>query len=355
MHLFPTNYLNNLLHTTGDRLVRPLVAVYHVTALCNLNCQYCEDFGARHNPLMPAAMPLETAKRVLRIIRDGTDHIILTGGEPLRYPEINELIAYARKTLSFHRITLLTNGLLLPKHEALLPNLSRLVVSLDSLDPVLWANLIGSPVNTAQQIISQIIFYAARQKAFGYQMVINCVLTPETLQGASALISFCQAHDLLISFSPQAVHNWPHYDLLVSPAYQDFLAELIIQKQAGAPILGSLRYLQTLKSFEAYDCYPLLVPRIMPSGELIYPCWPIEKAGNGHGGRPVKLQEMESWEQVLQMAHAAYGPPPRICTSCFQQCYAEPSLMQAKPFDWLRETILYPASRQGDLLHHAPG
>lgn len=350
------NYLLNLLKLLrGDRLLRPLVVAYCLTDRCNLNCAYCEDFGARRNEASTPFLSLDDALRVLRIIRTGTDALILTGGEPLLYPDIEPLVARARRDLRFRRITLQTNGSLLAEHEALLPHLDRLMVSLDSTDPELWSTLVNVPAAAVGAILDNVRTYARRQREFGYRMVVNCVLTPQTLPGAQQLLDFCAEHDLLVSFSPQAVNNWPHYDLLVAGEYRAFLRSLLDQKRRGAPILGSAAYLRTLRDLRLYSCYPALVPRIMPGGDLIYPCWPIEKGGYSHGGRPCNLLAVDSWAEALGLAAGEYGQPPRICTSCFQQCYAEPSLMQARPLAFLGEWLRYRASRRGRLATYAPG
>lgn len=356
MSLSARNYWINLVKLLRrERLLRPLVVTYYVTTQCNLNCVYCEDFGARRNAQAETPLPLEDALRVLRVIRDGTDSLIVTGGEPLLYPHIVPLVTRARRELGFHQITLLTNGLLLPQHEAILPHLDRLVISLDTADPDSLSQIIDAPLSTAQEILDHTRTYARRQRQEGYQLIINCVLTPETTSSVQSVLDLCVEHRTLISFSPQAVHNWPRYDLLVSDAYKALLAQLIALKRRGAPILGSVAYLRTLHDMVPYTCYPTLAPRVMPSGDLVYPCRPIENEGDSHGGRPCNLLEVTSWEQAIELAANAYGPPPRICTSCFQQCFAEPSLMQTRPLSLLRELIGYAPSRQGGVWTHAPG
>ena len=186
-------------------------------------------------------------------------------------------------------------------------------------------------------------------------MVVNAVLTPETLPGAQALLEFSTQNHLLISFSPQSFNNWPRYELMVSPEYKAFIQKLVRLKQDGAPILASRRYLQSLLDFAPYDCYPTLAPRIMPNGDLTYPCRPFEKADTGQGGRPVNLLNVRAWAEAWKTAHETYGQPPRTCHSCFQQCYAEPSLMQSHPLTWLGEWLRYPVSRKGNLTTYAPG
>jgi MoaA/NifB/PqqE/SkfB family radical SAM enzyme len=350
------NYGTNLIRLLrGNRLLRPLAVTYHLTSRCNLDCTYCEDFGARRNGQGPPFLSLADARRLLRTIRSGTDRLTLTGGEPLLYPQVDALVAHARHDLKFRHLTLLTNGLLLPEHEALLPLLDRLVISLDSTDPGLWSSIVNVPRETAQAIVDNVRTYARRQREFGYRMVVNCVLTPQTLPGARHLLDFGTEHGLVVSFSPQATNNWPRYELLVSDEYKAFLAELIALKHRGAPILGSAAYLRILLDLRPYSCYPALIPRIMPDGELVYPCWPIEKGGDSHGGRPCNLLEVSSWAEALDVAASEYGPPPRVCTSCFQQCYAEPSLMQTRPLALAGEWLRHRASRRVGLAGYAPG
>ena len=350
-----TNYAVNLIHLLRrEQLMRPLVVTYYVTTWCNLNCAYCEDFGARRNATNLPPLPLEDSLRILQVIRGATDQVILTGGEPLLHPQIDELAARAHRDLGLN-LTMLTNASLLHDHEAVLPQLRRVVISLDSADPAFWAGIINAPAHLASRILDNIRTYAAQQRKFGYRMILNCVLTPETLPGARAILALCKEHQILVSFSPQAVMNWPHYDLLVSEDYKAFLRELIAEKQRGGPVLGSLAYLRTLLDFHPYACYPTLVPRILPNGDLSYPCRPIEKEDNGHGGRPSNLLQVKDWDEAISIAVDTYGRPPLLCASCYQQCFAEPSLMQARPFDWLAEWLRFPASRAANLPTFAPG
>jgi MoaA/NifB/PqqE/SkfB family radical SAM enzyme len=349
-------YLRNCIKLLrNDRHLQPRLVVYYVTGQCNLNCAYCEDFGARRNPEGFPPLPLEQVMKVLGVIRSGTDALMLTGGEPLLHPDIDEILVRAKRELKFCQLTLISNGFLLPQHEAALSAVDRLIVSLDSPDAQAWSQTIGVPVASAEAILANVRHYAVEQRRFGYRMVVNAVLTPETLPTAEALLDFCSENDLLLSFSPQSFNNWPRYELMVSPEYRAFIQKLIRLKCAGAPILASRGYLEMLLDFAPYDCYPTLVPRVLPDGSLIYPCRPFEKAGNGQGGRAVNLLEVRTWGEAWKIARATYGQPPRTCHSCFQQCYVEPSLMQVRPLTLAWEWLCYPAVRRGDLTNYAPG
>lgn len=332
------NYLRNLSRLAlGQRLLDPLVAIYYVTTHCNLHCAYCEDFGAHRNAENEAPAPLEDAKHILRVIRSGVDALWLTGGEPLLAPHLADLLEYAKRGLRFRQTSLITNGILLPQRQGILPHLDRLVLSLDSLDPSAWGAL-NMPNSYAESILGIVRETAKLQETHNFQLVLNAVITPESLASdPAALVDFCSQHKIQISFSPQSLNNWPRYELIASPAYRVYLERLIVLKKQGAPILGSYDYLATLRGDQPYDCYPSLAPRIMPNGDLAYPCRPIEKAGGEHGGRPVNLLHVPDWQSAIKIAREAYGDPPTMCVSCFQQCYAEPSLMQSRPLSLLRE------------------
>jgi MoaA/NifB/PqqE/SkfB family radical SAM enzyme len=350
------NYLLNLINlAAGRRILRPLVAVFHLTGRCNLNCVYCEDYGARRpndELAQLGVLSLAEAGQVLAVLRQATPNLILTGGEPLLHPHIDDLVGQAKSSHHFRHLTLLTNGLLLNKHLNLLSYLDRLVISLDSLDAARWGQIIGLGTQAAQSIIDTLDNLTEQRGEQPFELVVNCVVTPETLADAGDVLDFCLEHRLAFAFSPQSFNNWPRYELLTTAAYRAFVERVIAAKKQGHPILGSLDYLCLARDFQPYRCYPTLVPRVLPNGDLIYPCRPIERGQTGHGGRPCNLTRTTSWDEAVTLATYTFGPPPETCTSCFQQCYAEPSLLQAQPLRLLREWLAY---RRANLLTFAPG
>ena len=347
--------LNLLKLTLNRRDLAPRMAIYYVTTHCNLNCAYCEDFGARRNAAVFEPLSLADAKRLLGVIRQATDSLIFTGGEPLLYPDLELLAAFARSELRFHSLTLLTNGTLLSEHTGILKYVHRLVISLDAVDSQVWDQTLRAAPGTAQAILNTLVSIAQSRRPGDACLIVHCVVAPETLSQAQAVLDFCRAHRILFSCSPQSANNWPSYGLLVSDEYRAFMARLIDLKKSGAPILGSLPYLRLMTDFEPYPCYPLLAPRVTPDGALAFPCRPIERGGNAHGGREVNLLNVGNWNEALRRSVDLYGTPPLTCGSCYQQCYVEPSLMQARPFDLLREIVAFPSSRQAGIYTYAPG
>lgn len=353
------NYLFNLVNLVrGRHLLRPLVTIFHLTGRCNLNCAYCEDYGARRPSdelAQLGVLPPVKAMQVLAILRQAAPNLILTGGEPLLYPDIDFLVEQAKIHHRFKHLTLLTNGLLLPKHFNVLPHFDRLVISLDSLDTTRWGNMIGVGKQGAQSIIDTIIEAGHQQAGYNFQVVVNCVITPETLADAEAVLDFCVQHNLTFAFSPQAYNNWPRYELLVSDKYGAFVDKVMAYKKRKAKVLGSYAYLKLARDFHPFNCYPTLAPRVLPNGDLIYPCRPIERGHTPHGGRPCNLTRTNSWQEAITLAAQEFGPPPTACGSCFQQCYAEPSLMQARPQRFLQEVLTSRTARALKIHTFAPG
>ncbi|MBI5953127.1 MAG: DUF3463 domain-containing protein [Chloroflexi bacterium] len=362
---FPS-YLRNLFKLTrGNRDLASLVAVYYATMQCNLNCVYCEDFGSRRNGQVTQNPLLEDAKKILRVIRTGFSRLWITGGEPLAHPQIGELLAYARKELKFQEVSLITNGTLLSeslqvdklersnlstfKPSNLFSLLNRLIISLDSID-LTALNSVSLPNAQAKTVIENIREAAKLQKSHGFKLSLNAVITPETLSSMDDLLNFCMENNIWLSLSPQSVNNLPHYDLVTSDEYRAFIEKVVALKKRGAPILGSYSYLKMLIDQTPYECFPTLAPRIMPDGWLAYPCRPMEKAGGEQGGLAVNLLNVKNWDEAWSNAQQRYGEAPTSCVSCFQQCYAEPSLMQAHPLEYLRERV-----HGVDLSTYAPG
>lgn len=87
----------------------PLAVSITLTYSCNLTCHGCNTHSLEQNK---GAMDFDNLKNVLwQLKRDGTILVILTGGEPMRFPFIVELLSLLRE-LKF-KVQMNTNGLLL--------------------------------------------------------------------------------------------------------------------------------------------------------------------------------------------------------------------------------------------------
>ncbi len=164
----------------SDRLARPLRDLrISVTDRCNFRCPYCmpEDvYGERYSFLRRAdILSFEEIVRLARLfVEQGATKLRITGGEPLVRHQLPVLVGQLAALPGVEDLALTTNGVLLPQHaEALAAaGLRRVTVSLDSLDPEVFARMSGKK-GTVEQVLAGI---AAAERAGLVPIKINCVV-----------------------------------------------------------------------------------------------------------------------------------------------------------------------------------
>jgi radical SAM protein len=151
---------------TIDFAQRPFIAIWEVTQACDLACVHCRASAQpeRH----PMELSTDEGKQLIdQIAAMQVPVFVLTGGDPIKRPDLFDLIAHARSagvrvSLTPSATPLLTREIVVRLKEA---GLARLAVSLDgassethdafrglagsfarTLDAVRWANEIGLPV-----------------------------------------------------------------------------------------------------------------------------------------------------------------------------------------------------------------
>ena len=146
-----------------DTLGRPLRDLrISVMDRCNFRCPYCMPAHTFHD----GYRFLKSAERlgfeeIVRLARLGTSlglrKLRITGGEPLLRPNLADLIGDLSTLPGIEDIALTTNGVLLSKYatELKAAGLSRITVSLDSLDPEVFKRMSGG-FDGVQQVIEGI-------------------------------------------------------------------------------------------------------------------------------------------------------------------------------------------------------
>ena len=140
--------VSDSLATVTDRLGRRLRDLrVSVTDRCNFRCRYCmprEVFGPDF-AFLPRSEILHFGeiRQLVRVIRRfGLEKVRLTGGEPLLRKELPRLVSMLREVEGIE-LAMTTNGALLERMAAPLAEagLDRVTVSLDSLDPEVFARM----------------------------------------------------------------------------------------------------------------------------------------------------------------------------------------------------------------------
>ena len=152
--------------STVDFNERPFIAIWEMTQACDLACVHCRASAQpdRH----PMELTTAEGKALIdQIAQMQVPVFVLTGGDPIKRPDLFELIAHARSrgvrvSLTPSATPLLTRDVIARLKEA---GLARLAVSMDganadthdafrgmrgsfarTMDAVRWANEIGLPV-----------------------------------------------------------------------------------------------------------------------------------------------------------------------------------------------------------------
>jgi len=191
--------------TVTDQLGRALRDLrLSVTDRCNFRCRYCmprELFGPDH-AFLPRAELLsydELARLVAVFARLGVTKVRLTGGEPLVRRDLAILVRKITATAGITDVALTTNGSLLAAQavELRAAGLSRLTVSLDTLDPAVFRAMADAALPLAQVLAG---IDAARDAGFG-PIKLNAVLKRGVNDhGVLALVDYAREHGDVIRF-----------------------------------------------------------------------------------------------------------------------------------------------------------
>jgi cyclic pyranopterin phosphate synthase len=134
-----------------DTLARPMRDLrISVMDRCNFRCPYCMPRETYHEGYRflksQERLSFEEIVRLTRVfVRLGVRKLRVTGGEPLLRSNLTDLIGDLTVIEGVEDVALTTNGVLLGKYASELKaaGLGRVTVSLDSLDPQVFARMSG--------------------------------------------------------------------------------------------------------------------------------------------------------------------------------------------------------------------
>ena len=150
-----------------------------VTDRCNFRCPYCmpaEVFG-EHYAFLPRreVLSFEEITRLAGLFAElGARKLRITGGEPLVRAELPKLVAQLARIPGVEDLALTTNGYLLAGQAQALRDagLRRVTVSLDALDPQIFARMNGVDLSVARVLEG----LEAAERVGLAPLKINCVV-----------------------------------------------------------------------------------------------------------------------------------------------------------------------------------
>jgi MoaA/NifB/PqqE/SkfB family radical SAM enzyme len=322
------NYVRHAVSRSPEGF-HPLLAVHYLTYACRFRCPYCCDGqGVRYSDLEVPALRAPDVLALYTRIRRRCDHLVITGGEPLDHPDVDGILQFLPR-LGFDGVVLTTRGANLDAHlEAVEAGVDQLVVSLDTLDPARGDAWLGQPGAHAA-ILRNLHLLAARPRRHT-SVIISTVAMPGSLDDVAAVHDFALTNGFRHSVSPQLVGVHPHPDLRASPEYRALMDALVQRKRAGAPIEGTVAYLEHLRDLAPFGCRPSTVLAVSPSGDVFYPC--LEKgqvAGN--------LLAEPDLDAIRAAGRARFGREPRCEACCHSPCALGFALVLSRPWIVLDE------------------
>ena len=266
-----------------------------VIEACNFRCPYCmpaDRIAEDHGLDRAKRMDFDEIEALVRgFVRLGVSKLRLTGGEPLLRRRLPELVARLAAIPGIEDLALTTNGSLLAAlapalHQA---GLTRLTVSLDALDPVLFRALSGGRGEVADVLAG---IAAAQAAGFG-SLKLNCVVQRgvnddevfpllERFRGSGHVLRFIEYMDV------GTCNGWSRERVLPSAELRDRIAARwplrpldphyrgeVASRYAFADGAGEIGFVSSVSAPFCGDCHRA---RVSADGKL-YTCL---FAGEGH-------------------------------------------------------------------------
>ncbi len=300
---------NRARYRRGDHALRPLYVIWTLLNTCNFRCTYCDNHQGRHYFDIPDPDRLDTeqGKQLLEVMVTGTPAIYWCGGEPTMRDDLPVLLDHAWD-LGYFPNMINTNGSLLhrrlqdPAWSRFLWQMDMVIVSLDGLHMGRLNKLWG--VKKAEQVFVNLLLLKELRKHVKFKLVVNTVITRETVDEASAVLDL--ACDLDVWFVPVPVNHMhePDRALLEDPGYRALVERILRRKKEGRRIIGSSRLLERLLTCEPYECLTALKPHVWSNGEI---CWPCRASSNVEPV-PVRLLDHTTFDQAYEAGRRRINP-----------------------------------------------
>lgn len=213
----------------------PLSLTIAPTNRCQGRCTYCDIWKLRQEHERDSGWWIEILNELRK---KGSCRVGFTGGEPLLYEGIGEIVQAAREMGML--VSMGTNGLLVPERLDVLQNLHYLVVSVDGPRQTNDNQRFEGSHDAALRAIE-----VARSQ--GLTVWATSVVTRETMKDFSCLMGWARQHNLRLNlqlpFHPIPYCGRDNSDLFPERRQiQNFLQLVRPLSRSGGPILNSPAY-----------------------------------------------------------------------------------------------------------------
>ncbi len=295
----------------------PIISVYYLNYACEFKCTYCSNgAGVPYYELPDIKVDAVKAFEIIKQIRKYTDYFVLTGGEPLQYEGIADLLLRI-KNLKFKNFVFTTNGFYFEKYmDELMQSVDSLVFSLDSMKKEKAEHLWAMPAGTFEKVMENIKLahdIKKQSKSKKPDLVISSVVTPDSIEDLYEVFEFSKKMGFEFAACPQLIGVKAHPDLYDNDEYRNFYNFLIIEKKKRSKIYGTVKYLEYMRDLRTFKCNPFTMLVVSPAGEIYFPC--LEK------GHPAcNIMDIDNLHIARQKGERKYGPKPTCGNQCHSAC-----------------------------------
>ncbi len=195
MELYETvNSAEKFLQMKADKTHTPLGGSVELLPLCNMNCKMC--YVRQSKEEMDAQGRMLTCNEWLSIVKEACEQgvlfLLLTGGEPLLYPEFKRL--YTGISNMGVVMTINTNGTLIDEDWADFfaeNGVRRINITLYGKDDATYGTLCGNP-NGFTQVMRAAKLLKERDVAFRF----TCSLTPDNIDQLPEIHAIVKSFDV---------------------------------------------------------------------------------------------------------------------------------------------------------------
>ncbi len=171
--------------------------VVYLTNRCNLRCEMCSQYGENFKELACPDLPFDEWKKFFDSISDVSPKpkIILMGGEPLLYKDVDMVIDYLNKC-GFY-IQIVTNGTLVEKHLETISKCKNITVtfSIDGIEQI--HDRIRGLKGTFQKAIENIRrLNEIKKKNSNIYIYVNSVLLPDNIDDVDKFMQVIQKENV---------------------------------------------------------------------------------------------------------------------------------------------------------------
>lgn len=187
LEAFSGTYTEQLVNRAQQKRV-PISGTFELTPVCNMRCRMCY---IQHTPKREELQPYEFWADVLdQAMAQGLLFPLLTGGEPLLYPEFDRL--YERLAAMPLHLCLNTNATLLTRERVAFlakhpPR--RINISLYGASDETYARLCGNPNG-----FTQVMHAFDLLKEYGISFRVHSVLVPENAADYQGIVDICNRY-----------------------------------------------------------------------------------------------------------------------------------------------------------------